>query len=120
MLWLFKTENCLSCQMMDYHVRRVQVKFGADVPLVAVHVGADADSLIPRSFFFQKRLDVSRTITVAPREFGARFSQTDLPAVLVVSNGRIAWSSVSVGGPAGASIRLDSVVGSLRNKAVEP
>lgn len=114
-VWVFRTADCLTCQTMDYSVRRVQASFGSAVPLVAVHIGAAADSLLPRSFFLQKRLTVSRTVTMSSRDFARKYSETDLPVIYVVKDGGIAWSSTSRGRPAGARIPLDSLVGSLQD-----
>src|ERR1044071_7202310 len=58
MVWLFRPEDCLNCQNIDYSVRRVQQVFGSNVPLVTVHVGHPEDSRIVAGFFRRRRVRI--------------------------------------------------------------
>lgn len=91
--WLFLTENCLSCDSFDYAVRRSQASLPAAVPLVAVHVGSRSAEQVPRSFFASRRIRVDRHVTVSPRDFRRMAGPSTLPAVVLVKDGRIAWTS---------------------------
>lgn len=93
MAWLFRTEDCLSCDSFDYAVRRSQASLPLAVPLVAVHVGSVGDEQVPRSFFAARRIRVDRHLTVTPREFRRMAGASALPAVVLVKEGRIAWTS---------------------------
>jgi hypothetical protein len=114
LVWVFRTEDCLTCQGLDYPLRRVQAAYGARVPLVAVHVGATADSTVARSYFARKRLNVSRLVTISPREFRRSFGEPGLPALYMVRDGRVAWSSNARIDPGAGPVRLDSLLRALR------
>lgn len=91
--WMFLTENCLSCDSFDYAVRRSQAAVPASVPLVAVHVGSRSAEQIPRSFFASRRVRVDRYVTVSSRDFRRLAGPSALPAIVLVKEGRIAWTS---------------------------
>jgi hypothetical protein len=112
-VWLFRTEDCLSCQSMDYPLRRVQANFGAAVPLVAVHIGSPADSTIPRALFLDKRLRAHH-LTITPQEYERNFLDPVAPSVYVVRDGRIVWSSSAQSSTGIRPVQLDSVVRTLR------
>ncbi|MBW3570188.1 MAG: hypothetical protein KY467_03705 [Gemmatimonadetes bacterium] len=110
LLWVFRTRDCLSCEEVDEHLRRVQREFGASVAIVAVHVGNARDATVPRSFFASRRVALARQVRHTPREFRRTFGDVTLPAVLVASGSRIVWSSA---GPASSALtphRLDGVL----------
>lgn len=113
-LWAFRTEDCLSCMGVDYDVRRVQARFGRSVPVIAIHVGSEEQSAIPRAYFRARRLRVDRTVTVAPGEFGERYPGTSLPALYLLQGRRIVWSTSSSGSTRATPVRLDSLVERLR------
>lgn len=115
-LWVFRTEDCLTCQNMDYPVRKVQSSFGPSVPLFAVHVGSEEQAAIPQSFFRTRRLRVEQSVNVPLRDFRNEFGDVALPALYVVKGRRILWSSVSdSAGPSGA-VQLDTLVRRLQSR----
>ncbi len=113
LVWVFRTADCLSCQSFDYAVRRLQSTYGDSLPLVAVHVGEVSRAQVPQSFFRARRIRISRTITLSPRQFGRRYGDGGLPALLVVRGSTVAWSSALPAGVANAT-QLDSLVQRVR------
>jgi len=109
-VWLFRTEDCLTCQVMDYQMRRVQAQFGEAIPLVAVHVGVEADSTVPQAFFARTRLRVSRQVMITPREYERNFTKAEVPSIYLVHNGRIAWSSSDRSNAQKGTVRLDTLL----------
>jgi hypothetical protein len=111
LVWVFRTEDCLTCQSADYALRRVQARFGERVPFLAVHVGTLGDSTIPKAFFRARRLRVDRLVTVSPRDFARQHGEAVVPSFLLLSAGTIVWSSARAGNPGVAgSIQLDTLV----------
>lgn len=108
LVWLFRTADCLTCQSLDYAVRRIQARAEAP-PFVAVHVGRHDQEEVPRHFFRSRRIRVASLVTVSPREFRAAAGETPLPALLVTSGRRVAWTSALPQGVATAE-QLDSLV----------
>lgn len=114
LVWVFRTADCLQCQGLDYPLRRLQASHGGVVPLVAVHVGAEADTALVRAFFAQRRLRVARLVTLSPRRFRRAFPGAELPALYLVRGGEVAWTSTARPVPGAGPVRLDSVVSALR------
>lgn len=108
-LWLFRTEDCLSCQALDYEFRRVQRRYGAGVPLVAIHVGRDGDAGVARTFLRTRRVN-ARVVTVAPFEYERSPAPSRLPSVHVVNGRRIVWSAEIFNDSLRLAPRLDSVL----------
>ena len=115
LVWVFRTDDCLSCQSFDYAVRRLQATYGDSVPFVAVHVGDAAREQVPRSFFRARRIQVARSVTLSPRRFSRSYRETGLPALLVVRGSTVAWSSSLPSGVASAA-QLDSLVQEVRTQ----
>ncbi|HEU0014136.1 MAG TPA: hypothetical protein VFQ45_10655 [Longimicrobium sp.] len=108
-VWLVRTADCLSCQFADYEFRRVAARFGPEVPLLTVHVGRPAAATVPQGFLRSRRLQ-SRVQTISPAEFARRHGDATLPAILLVRDGVIAWTS-SARPPKGTPpVRLDTLV----------
>jgi hypothetical protein len=116
-LWVFRTEDCLSCMAVDYDVRRVQARFGTAVPLIALHVGHPEQAAIPRAYFRARRLRVDRAVTLPPREFSARYPASPLPALYLLQGRRVVWSTAPRPGARAAPVRLDTLVERLRSGA---
>lgn len=111
-VWVFRTEDCLSCQSLDYSLRRLQRTRGDRVSLVAVHVGRTADAGIPAAFFASRRVRTSAAIDVTPRRFRRQFGDVTLPALLLVRGDTIVWSSTAPGQPRLTLARIDSLFAS--------
>lgn len=116
LVWVFRTEDCLNCQSFDYAIRRLQALHRDSVPLVAVHVGSPDREQVPRAFFRSRRIDVDRRVTVSPRAYQRAYGPGGLPALLVVREGRVVWSSELPSGVA-TPAQLDSLVRSVRAAA---
>jgi hypothetical protein len=99
---------------VDYDVRRVQARFGPAVPLIALHVGSEGESAIPRAYFRTRRLRVDRTVTLAPGEFRERYPGIVLPTLHLLQGRRIAWSTAWAPGTRATRIQLDTLVRRLR------
>ena len=118
LVWVFRTDDCLTCQAADYPLRQVQARFGDQVPLVAVHVGAEADSTIPNAFMRTRRLRTAERFTVSPRAFRRAHGDAALPTVVLVKGDTIVWTSTIRAGNAGAGpVELDTVVNHWMRKA---
>lgn len=111
-VWVFRTSDCLSCQSIDYIVRRLYAAHGDSLPIMAVHVGDEAGRVLVDRFLTSRRVALDAVVTVPPREFAARFAATALPVLLVVDDGVVRWSSAV---PQGVSqlAQIDSVVGEV-------
>jgi hypothetical protein len=66
-IWIFRTEDCLTCQALDYSLRRLQRAHAGEVALVAVHVGHAEHAEIPRAFFANRRLRLDGAAEMTPR-----------------------------------------------------
>jgi hypothetical protein len=115
LVWVFRTDDCLTCQSFDYAVRRLQATYGDSLPFVAVHVGDAARERVPRSFFRARRIQVARSVTLSPRRFRRSHRETGLPALLVVRGSTVAWSSALPAGVANAG-QLDSLVQDVKER----
>lgn len=112
-MWVFRSEDCLSCPDVDYPLRRLQARFGAEVPFVAVHVGGRHRDTLAASFFRQRRVAVRRAVTVDPRDFRRAFGDAPLPALYVVHAGEVRWTSAAQGTGPYRTIQLDTLVRDL-------
>jgi hypothetical protein len=119
-VWVFRTDDCLSCQAVDYPVRRVQSKFGAGVPFVAVHVGQTSEREIPRAFFSARRIRVDRLVEISPDQWAAEFPGTVLPSLFVIKNADIYWSSTFFGRAGAKKIVLDTLVEAVASGRMAP
>lgn len=110
-LWVFRTEDCLSCQALDYEFRRVQRTYGRSIPVVAVHVGRVEDERVAETFLSTRRVR-AELVTVAPSRYRRMFGDL-LPSVHVVRGGRIAWSALIFNDSTLLAPRLDSALASM-------
>jgi len=108
-IWVFRTEDCLTCQAFDYSLRRLQRAHAGEVALVAVHVGHRRDAEIPRAFFASRRLELAATAEIPPRRFRRRYGDAPLPALLLARGDTIVWSSASPGQPRLTLAGIDSL-----------
>lgn len=108
-VWVFRTKDCLSCQALDYSLRRLQRTYNDRVALVAVHVGRDADAGVPAAFFASRRLHTAVAVDVSPRRFRRRYGDVTLPVLLLARGDTIAWSSAGPGEPRLTMPRIDSI-----------
>jgi hypothetical protein len=108
-IWIFRTEDCLTCQALDYSLRRLQRAHAGEVSLVAVHVGRHKDAGIPQAFFTSRRLKLSTMAEVSPRAFRRRYGDAVLPVLLLAREDSIVWSSVSPRQPRLSLPGIDSV-----------
>lgn len=94
-VWLFRTEDCLGCQTVDYPLRRLNAELGGSVPILAVQVGSAEDSVLANGFFHEHRVPVNTLLSVDPRSrAGSKISHGWLiPALYVVEQGRLAWAA---------------------------
>lgn len=113
-LWVFRTEDCLSCVGVDYDIRRVQARFGRAVPLIAVHVGSDADSVISRACLRTRRVNVDHAVRVSPRAFLEMYPGAALPGLYLLRGRKVAWSAASATGVTPERVQLDTLVQRLR------
>ncbi|HEX2209767.1 MAG TPA: hypothetical protein VHG93_18950 [Longimicrobium sp.] len=112
LVWLFRTADCLTCQSLDYAIRRIQA--GGDAPpFAAVHVGRTDGESVPRHFFRGRRIRVASLVTVSPGEFRGAAGSTPLPALLVTRGRRVAWTSALPRGVTTAE-QLDSLIQDVR------
>lgn len=118
-VWVVRTEDCLTCQEVDYALRRVQARFGGDVPLLVVHVGRARSETIPREFLRSRRVDAA-FLTLSPGAFARRFGDPVVPALHVVDGGVIAWSSADLRSRGALRVPLDSLVAGFRRGAGLP
>lgn len=79
--WVFRTEDCLSCQGWSWAFRRIQQKYAEQVKLYALHVGDDVSAV--DEFFRRERLAGS-LVHLRPREYRRVFGSTALPALYLL------------------------------------
>ncbi len=111
-IWVFRTEDCLSCEALDYSLRRLQRAHAGTVALVAVHVGAPEHASIAQAFFASRRLALDRMGEISPREFRGRYGDLTLPLLLLARGDTIIWSSASPGQPRLTVEGIDSLFNS--------
>lgn len=95
-VWVFRTEDCLSCIALDYPLRRLG-RSRTDVALVTVHVGRPEDAEIPRAYLASRRLEPAATVELTPRQFRRRFGDANLPMLLLAHRDTILWSNAEPG-----------------------
>ena len=113
LVWIARTRDCLSCQEIDFDLRRVQARFHGTVPLVALHVGAAEDEGVPRAFLRTRRVE-AQVRTVSPRAFRRLHGDAVVPSLHLVRDGRIAWTSALRPRPGDGPVRLDTLVARAR------
>ena len=116
MVWVFRTADCLSCQSIDYVVRRLNAAHGDSLRVLAIHIGDQAGRSVVDRFVTTRRVALDGLVTISPREFSRHFRSTALPALLVVGGDRVEWSSAIPRGVAGLA-QIDSVVRAVRSRA---
>ena len=89
-VWVFRTQDCLSCQSYDYLIRRAQQRSLGRLAVSAIHVGWEADSLIPRSLFDHARI-AAEIVHLPPRDYEELWPGRDPPNLFLVHNGRVVW-----------------------------
>lgn len=112
-VWVFRTADCLSCQSIDYVVRRLSAAHGDSLRVLAIHIGDQAGRSVVDRFIAGRRVGLDGLITISPREFSRHFRSTALPALLVVGGDRVEWSSAIPQGVAELA-QIDSVVRAVR------
>jgi hypothetical protein len=112
-VWVFRTADCLSCQSIDYVVRRLTAAHGDSLRVLAIHIGDEAGRSVVDRFITSRRVALDALTTVSPREFSRHFRSTALPALLVVQGDRVEWSSAIPQGVAELT-QIDSVVRAVR------
>lgn len=112
-VWVFRSEDCLSCPDVDYPLRRLQARHGTEIPFVAVHVGGRHRESLAASFFRERRVAVRRAVTLDPRDFRREFGDPPLPALYVVEGGKVRWTSAGQGTGSYRTMQLDTLVQSL-------
>lgn len=97
-VWLFRTDDCLTCQRFDLTVRRANEALGADIPFVGIHLGDEKDERIARQFFISRRIHADvRTMPLSM--FSGTQHMDSLPIFLIVKDSIVKWSSIGKGGP---------------------
>lgn len=107
-IWVFRTGDCLTCQSLDYSLRRLQRTY-QDVPLSTIHVGRTADAEIPRAFFVDRRVSVESAIDLSPKQFRRMYGDVTLPVLLIREGDQITWSSLGAASPALTRVTIDSL-----------
>lgn len=107
-IWVFRTNDCLTCQSLDYSLRRLQRTYH-DVALSTVHVGSRADAGIPKAYFANRRISVSSGVDLSPRQFRKDYGDVTLPVLLIRDGAEITWSSVGASQPALTRTIIDSL-----------
>lgn len=107
-VWVFRTNDCLTCQSLDYSIRRMQ-RVHREVPLTTVHVGKVADAEIPRAFFRNRRLAAASAVDVPPGEFRRTYGDVTFPVLLIRRGDRITWSSAGGSQPRLTEQTIDSL-----------
>ena len=92
-VWIFRTDDCLTCESLDYSLRRLQ-RAHPEVPLSTVHVGRLEDAGIPRAFLADRRISAAANVDVPPKQFRRMYGEITLPALIIRNGERITWSSI--------------------------
>lgn len=112
LFWVFRTADCLTCQNLDFEVRRVQRRLGERVRVVVVHVGAERDEAIPRAYLRERR--VRAELRTVPAALHRRIlPDTAIPAVYLADHGVIRWHTRLSDNPDQVSTRLDRALAAL-------
>lgn len=107
-IWVFRTDDCLTCQSLDYSLRRLQRTYH-HVSLSTVHVGRREDAGIPKAFFANRRISVNSGVDLSPRQFRKEYGDVTLPVLLIRDGARITWSSAGASQPALTRAVIDSL-----------
>lgn len=119
-VWLFETEDCLSCQAINVPVRRAEIRLERDIPIFAFHVGHPADSAYIKGFLRKNRLQAVVT-HVVPNDANV-LGIGDTPRLLMISRGAVVWADSLASG----AVRLADFDSSLirirrgRSVSLEP
>lgn len=89
-VWVFRTQDCLSCQSFDFLIRRAQQRSSGKLSVSAIHVGREADSLIPRSFLDHARI-AAEIIHLPPTVYEEYWPGRQPPNLFLVENGHVVW-----------------------------
>lgn len=86
--WVFRAEDCLSCQAFPGEIRRVLKDHVGSIRFAAVQVGEPDDTAVTNAFFRREQLN-PHYIQMSPAAYRATFGILPLPAIYVVVNGRL-------------------------------
>lgn len=86
--WVFRTEDCLTCQAFPAEIRRALKEHGESIRFAAIQVGAPGDTTVAKAFFERERLN-PRYVQVRSNDYRATFGDLPLPAIYVIVNGRL-------------------------------
>jgi hypothetical protein len=92
-VWIFRTDDCLTCESLDYSLRRLQ-RAHPEVPLSTIHVGRLDDAGIPRAFLADRRISAAANVDIPPKQFRRIYGEITLPALVIRNGDRITWSSI--------------------------
>ena len=112
LVWLFRTEDGLACESLDFSLRRLQRAYGGTIVLGVVHVGHEEHASIPRAFLRSRRISPAAEMRIEPGEFRRAYGDVLLPALIAVRDGRITWSSAAASEPL-TPVALDSLLGAF-------
>lgn len=87
--WVFRAEDCLTCQAFPIEIRKILDKHGAAVRFAAIQVGEAADTAIASAFFRRERLSPHYR-QMERSGYRALFGDLPVPAIFVTINGRLA------------------------------
>jgi hypothetical protein len=111
LVWVFRTDDCLTCQQLDYEVRRAQRRYGERLSVTAVHVGSERARKIPEAFLAERRVRAS-LITISPARSRVIVSDSMLPAVYLADRDVVLWSRSLRTGWKTLEAELDSALAS--------
>ncbi len=97
LLWINSTADCLDCQNLDYRLRRLQARWKPDLKLTLVHVGSPDDETIAAAFLRKHRLAGS-VVSVAGGTMSRYEPAVVTPALILLADGEIAWTSMESAG----------------------
>ncbi|HEX8391924.1 MAG TPA: hypothetical protein VF665_06130 [Longimicrobium sp.] len=112
LFWVFRTNDCLTCQNLDYQVRRVQRRFGGRLHFVAVHVGSPRDESIPRAYLRERRVRAELR-TVSSAEMRRVLPDGAIPAIYLADGALIRWHTRLADDPEKVALRLDHALNEL-------
>ncbi len=89
-VWVLRTEDCFSCQSLDLLIRRAQRKSSDRLAVTAIHVGWEADSLVPRSILNHARI-AADIIHIPPDAYAAYWPEREPPHLYLVEKRCVVW-----------------------------
>ncbi len=89
-VWVLRTKDCFSCQSLDFLIRRAQQKSSGRLPVTVIHVGWEADSLVPRSLLHHARI-AAEVVHLSPKSYQGYWAGREPPHLYLVHNGRVVW-----------------------------